>query len=362
MPASSQDLLQAFDPTGYATISGAQLLQFITGAAPFTDKGLVVYTVDAGIIPDTPNAAVTTKWQRYLWIRKTATTVIPYVWGLNANTDPALLNWVAISSLTIGDKSIVNRMIDDHTIEDVKIISLDHSKLLNVPPYLSGGDTAGGDLTGTYPNPSVTNGAITGAKIAPTTIEHGNIKAQAVQPATDILPGTAFQGIRTNAGATGCEWASGVVLQIDQAEVVNVASTAGAHIASITSVPATDTTGITDTTLALAFTPKSAASTLYIDVSVPVYASGAGYIFVGLFTANAGSGSVPAIAGTCRGVPAAASAPITFSHKVVSGSTTARTYYVLFAIDGNTAKTNTADGTNRQFGLTKATIRITEYL
>jgi hypothetical protein len=42
MPAGNQDLQASFDPTGFGQISGAQLLQLITGASPAASRGMIV--------------------------------------------------------------------------------------------------------------------------------------------------------------------------------------------------------------------------------------------------------------------------------------------------------------------------------
>lgn len=204
--SATADLLPPFDPTGYASITGAQLYQYLSGAAPVSDTGFTIVTSDSSGVPNVPDAATTTKWQRYLWIRITATSVNAYLWNPSATSDATYLKWVSVNIAGIGAGSITGSMIADNTITDAKIISLDYTKLTGVPATFSPGGAAGGDLTGTYPNPSVANAAITGAKIALTTITHANLGAQCVEVDTDIDPSAVgLSLIRTNAGATAME-------------------------------------------------------------------------------------------------------------------------------------------------------------
>ena len=97
----TQDLQQPNDPSAWSSISGSQLLQQITGALAYTDKGLVVTTTDSGGVPQVPDAATTTRAQRSLWRRITASACIVYFWNPNIVSDATYLKWVAFTTIPL---------------------------------------------------------------------------------------------------------------------------------------------------------------------------------------------------------------------------------------------------------------------
>lgn len=202
---NTNDLVAPFDPTAYPSISGAQLLQYLQGAEPSSDRGLCLFTTDVAGVPVVPDAATTVEWKRYLWIRQTAASVNVYAWNDTASSNVTYLKWVSINISGIGTGSIIGAMIADNTITDIKIISLDWSKLTGVPTGFTPGGAAGGDLDGTYPDPVIAPLAVTGAKIAADTITVTNIADEAVTNAK-LEPNAVGLAIkRTNAGATAVE-------------------------------------------------------------------------------------------------------------------------------------------------------------
>lgn len=123
------DFVVGLDPTGFTTITGAQLAQLVNSATPSSDRGLVLVSTDAAGVPNVPDASATVEWQRYIWLRVSATYVTAYCWNPGGATDTTYLNWVTLASAAIAPGSIQGYQIANNTIPATAIISLTSSQI-----------------------------------------------------------------------------------------------------------------------------------------------------------------------------------------------------------------------------------------
>jgi hypothetical protein len=136
MAISNFDLTKGIDFTALSSASAGDHNSLVDAAVPYaTDKGIVMVSNDTALnTPDVPNAAATTKWKNYIWIRRphstaTNTTPIAYMWNENATSVATYLKWQRIPA----DTSTVDAALAALTlrVEDLEAVNVTLQALVN---------------------------------------------------------------------------------------------------------------------------------------------------------------------------------------------------------------------------------------
>lgn len=225
---TTQDFVKGIDFTGLPSISGGDLNNLVDLANTSDNHGLVLINKDniADTPAEVPNASVTIKWKKYLWIRIPALGVEDqtpkiYAWNENVASDALMLKWVEITvDIATAEASAAAAVITANSASDVanaaNIAASNATIIANsaLEAIDAANDKADNAVSKSEEAATTAATANDTAKTAKDTAEEAKTLAAAKRDITAAInPGTANQLIRTNNASTpAIEWFSPVNL------------------------------------------------------------------------------------------------------------------------------------------------------
>lgn len=359
MPVSTTDFLNVASIG--ATVSAAELQSLVTLAEPYTDKGMVIVTTDNGSgDPDIPAAGTTTKWKRYIWLRVSKASealVSAYVWNPNDTYSlahpggPTTTNWTPIAAALIGASSITTGMLDDGSVTYAKIAS-DNIKGIKTANINDGQITAA-KMAVALPNATIICDSVGVVEFEERTILS---MGEPVYANNGMMPiWRDGYGFKMEATTAPKQRIITQTVEVNIATTGNIANITGATNAALYN--ATGVLGLTD--LDLTFARKYVPNHVKLQAYVPVHATAATNVFLGLYKAT---GATAPVAVTMLYLAASAVGQLVLEYTDTDAASGIY-YLAIGATAGATSnvKVNTSDGSTRLFATAAAVFTAEEY-
>jgi hypothetical protein len=136
-----------------------------------------------------------------------------------------------VFTVALADGAVTTPKLHDASVTDAKIVSVFWGKVTGAPAALPPSGAAGGDLAGSYPNPTIRAGAVTGGALGASAVSGANLVAGAVGT-RELADNAVDTAALIDASVTTPKLAIGAAT----ADVQQTSSTSLQHLANTTPI------------------------------------------------------------------------------------------------------------------------------